>query len=224
VQSGNIVGTQSYSPYGSLASSTGTDPTPFGFAGGYADATGLIYLINRYYDPATGQFLSVDLMLSDTKQPYSYAQDDPINLRDPRGTDALPGSLPGSNCTPLGSAVLCVEYNGAGSTRAYVDGTFVDSFVFLIFRGFPCNQEIPLVLASVQGAPSDRTGVETVSTGWVHYWHHGTYCALTSTTFLRGIAGFPNSGQAVNGYPELPPQDSPGSGSYIQHASACIQE
>jgi YD repeat-containing protein len=30
--------------------------SPFGFAGAYTDATGLIYLINRYYDPASGQF------------------------------------------------------------------------------------------------------------------------------------------------------------------------
>ena len=37
-----------------------TATTAFGFGGGYTDPTGLIYLIHRYYDPATGQFLSVD--------------------------------------------------------------------------------------------------------------------------------------------------------------------
>jgi RHS repeat-associated protein len=31
---------------------------PFGFAGGYTDPTDLIYLIHRYYDPSTGQFIS----------------------------------------------------------------------------------------------------------------------------------------------------------------------
>ena len=93
VQSGNIVGTQSYSPYCSLASSTGTDPTPFGFAGGYTDATGLIYLINRYYDPMIGQFLSVDPLLGLTGTAYSYAQDDPINVTDPTGCGECAGLL-----------------------------------------------------------------------------------------------------------------------------------
>ena len=88
-QSGSVIGTQSYSPYGSLDSSTGTDSTPFGFAGGYTDPTGLIYLINRYYDSATGQFLSVDPLVGDTQQPYSYAGDDPINSVDPIGQDAF---------------------------------------------------------------------------------------------------------------------------------------
>ncbi len=83
--SGIVVATQSYSPYGSLASNTGTDPTPFGFAGGYTDPTGLIYLINRYYDPATGQFVSVDPAISQTQQPYVYAGDNPINNVDPTG-------------------------------------------------------------------------------------------------------------------------------------------
>ncbi len=87
--SGNVVATQSYSPYGTLASSTGTDPTPFGFAGGYTDPTGLIYLINRYYDPVTGQFMSVDPANSKTLQPYAYAGDNPINNVDPTGRSTL---------------------------------------------------------------------------------------------------------------------------------------
>ena len=84
-QSGSVIGTQSYNPYGTLASSTGTDSTPFGFAGGYTDPTGLIYLINRYYDPATGQFVSVDPIVQTTQQSYAYAADNPVNVDDPLG-------------------------------------------------------------------------------------------------------------------------------------------
>ncbi len=83
--SGNVTGTQSYSQYGSLASQTGAVTTPFGFAGGYTDPTGLIYLINRYYDPQTGQFTSVDADVESSHQPYSYAAGDPINSKDPNG-------------------------------------------------------------------------------------------------------------------------------------------
>jgi RHS repeat-associated protein len=70
---------------------TGT-ATPVGYAGAYAEpGTGLIYLINRYYDPATAQFLSVDPAVALTQQPYSYAGDDPVNEVDPNG---LSGGAP----------------------------------------------------------------------------------------------------------------------------------
>jgi hypothetical protein len=42
-------------------------------------------LVNRYYDPSTGQFLSVDPLVQSTGEPYAYAGDDPINNMDPLG-------------------------------------------------------------------------------------------------------------------------------------------
>ena len=48
-----------YSTYGVQTIMSGTKTTPFGFQGSYTDPTGLIYLINRYYNPSTDQFLSV---------------------------------------------------------------------------------------------------------------------------------------------------------------------
>ena len=62
-----------------------TSATPFGYAGGYTDPTGLIYLINRYYDPSTGQFISVDPAITQSVQPYSYANGDPVDNTDPNG-------------------------------------------------------------------------------------------------------------------------------------------
>jgi RHS repeat-associated protein len=61
-----------------------------GFAGGYTDATALIYLINRYYDPMTGQFVSVDPDVDVTGQDYSYAGDNPVNLKDGNGLKSCP--------------------------------------------------------------------------------------------------------------------------------------
>ena len=72
-------------PVGGLASFTS-----FGYAGSYTDQTGLGYLINRYYDPATGQFLSVDPDVSQTLATYAYAAGDPVNLSDPLGEKAVP--------------------------------------------------------------------------------------------------------------------------------------
>ena len=83
---GNIEATYNYDPYGNTTTHTGTTTTPIGYAGNYTDPqTQLQYLQNRYYDPATAQFLSVDPAVSLTQAPYSYANDDPVNEDDPLG-------------------------------------------------------------------------------------------------------------------------------------------
>lgn len=48
-------------------------------------STRRIYLLNRYYDPSTDQFLSVDPDVQTTDQPYVYTGDDPLNRTDPLG-------------------------------------------------------------------------------------------------------------------------------------------
>ena len=42
-------------------------------------------LVNRYYDPATGQFLSVDPLVDVTGQAFAYTGDNPVNAVDPLG-------------------------------------------------------------------------------------------------------------------------------------------
>ena len=44
--------------------------------------------VHRYYDPTTGEFLTVDPDVSETQQPYYYAGDDPTNETDPSGDAA----------------------------------------------------------------------------------------------------------------------------------------
>jgi RHS repeat-associated protein len=74
-----------YSLYGIQTIMSGTRVTPFGYQGSYTDSTGLIYLIDRYYDPSTDQFLSIDPDVAQTDQPYIYTGDDPLNSCDPLG-------------------------------------------------------------------------------------------------------------------------------------------
>ena len=84
--SGTLTGTTSYDAWGNPQTTGGlTAATPFGYAGGYTDPDGLIYLLNRYYNPQLGQFLSVDADLPETLQPYAYAADNPVNATDPTG-------------------------------------------------------------------------------------------------------------------------------------------
>lgn len=90
--SGALTGTTSYDAWGNPQTSGGlTSTTPFGFAGGYTDPTGLIYLINRYYDPATGQFTSLDPQIDQSLQPYAYTAGDPVSETDPTGLLASGG-------------------------------------------------------------------------------------------------------------------------------------
>jgi RHS repeat-associated protein len=74
-----------YSLYGRQTIVSGTKVTPFGDQGSYTDSTGLIYVFNRYYDPTTGQFVSVDPKVATTDQPYVFTGDDPLNSTDPLG-------------------------------------------------------------------------------------------------------------------------------------------
>src|ERR1700677_4760078 len=42
-------------------------------------------VINRYYDPTTDEFLSIDPEVATTDQPYVFTNDDPLNETDPSG-------------------------------------------------------------------------------------------------------------------------------------------
>ncbi len=86
ISSTHVVSTATYNAYGAVVGHSGPNTTPIGFAGAYTDpVSGLLYLVNRYYDPTTGEFLSVDPDVSTTHEPYEYADDDPMNNTDPSG-------------------------------------------------------------------------------------------------------------------------------------------
>jgi RHS repeat-associated protein len=109
--SGTLAATTSYDPWGNPVTTSGlTDSTPFGYAGGYTDPTGLIYLVNRYYDPGTGQFLSEDPAVSQTGQPYAYAGGNPVNATDPTGLWEL--ALPSNQNPNSSEAAFETEYVG----------------------------------------------------------------------------------------------------------------
>lgn len=60
------------------------------FAGQYTDAeSGLQYLRARYYDPATGQFLTRDPLEAITQSAYGYVDGDALNATDPLGLICL---------------------------------------------------------------------------------------------------------------------------------------
>jgi RHS repeat-associated protein len=113
--SGSIAGSMSYDSYGRPCSCS--IDTWFGFEGGYTDATGLIYLINRYYDPATGQFLSVDPDVAATGAPYAFANSDPVN-----GADS-DGLLPTCDYVPTACGLNQNHEPAIGSRGPFADAS-----------------------------------------------------------------------------------------------------
>ncbi len=71
-------------------------------------ASALDRTINRYYDPTTDQFLSVDPKVAVTNQPYVFTNDNPLNATDPLGLSGGPvvfGSPCKKDCVSISSDI-----------------------------------------------------------------------------------------------------------------------
>ena len=98
---GTTVATANYDAWGNPTVHTGTATGLLGYAGAVTDATGTLYLVHRYYDPATAQFLSRDPLVAQTGTPYAYTANDPLNATDPSG---LSGGAVVPGCVSSGCA------------------------------------------------------------------------------------------------------------------------
>ena len=93
---------------------------------GYTNAeTGFVYLRARYYDPATGQFMSRDPLTATTRSPYGYVGGNPLNATDPLGLFCV-----GSLCTPksVGNALGSAWDATAGRAVSAVHDLCFDSW------------------------------------------------------------------------------------------------
>src|SRR5262249_55562753 len=156
-----------YDAFGQQVAHTGTAATPLTYGGGYSDAeSGLLYLIHREYDPATGQFLTVDPLVADTGTPYTYADNDPINATDPPGMFSITGCFlfcggydSGHGIgVGLGSPSLDVEINvGKATASGGLDDKKALSWSAMVYPG------------------SGYTSVSLKVGGWgeVATWSHG---------------------------------------------------
>lgn len=84
--SGQPTGLLSYDAWGNSSGSSGAASARLGYAGQYLDEhTGLQYLRARDYDSRTQQFTTRDPLEAQSRDPYSYAGNDPANYTDPAG-------------------------------------------------------------------------------------------------------------------------------------------
>jgi RHS repeat-associated protein len=100
--------------------------------------------VARWYDPGTGEFMSVDPDLAETGQPYAYAGDDPVNEADPSG-DAIapapimvPPTAPGFS--PSATSYLYSFDLGTLGTPSAV-ATFVDADCASVFPISGCDDD-----------------------------------------------------------------------------------
>ena len=114
-----------YSIHGTrtLSAAGPTLASPFGFQGAYTDAsTGFLYLFNRYYDPRSAQFLSVDPALLSTAQPYALDGGNSLNMVDPLGLylgcPSREACGAGSGWRENGGTIACSSNCGGGYPTA----------------------------------------------------------------------------------------------------------
>ena len=80
----------------------------------------LTFAINRYYDPATNQFLSVDPLVGETGQPYVYSNDNPLNEADPLGAYACSAVTNGPKQCRTGVSITVVVWGATTATGTTV--------------------------------------------------------------------------------------------------------
>ena len=100
-QAGAVIERIDYDPYGGLINGS---VDGVGYTGHVMDpTTGLTYMQQRYYDPALGQFLSVDPVTAHSSgdgrhlHRHSYAFNNPYKFSDPDGRKPKEDSVTGSN-------------------------------------------------------------------------------------------------------------------------------
>ena len=87
---GAVVKSYDYDEFGVTTSTGGGFHNEVTFTGSVADASGLLYMNARYYNPATARFLSQDTYTGSASVPwtqhlYAYCNNNPVNMVDPTG-------------------------------------------------------------------------------------------------------------------------------------------
>ncbi len=137
---GAITDSYAYTPYGELTGSMGTTDNPFTYVGQlgvmHEPGTSLFYMRARYYDSATGRFLSRDPLgedLLDVKSLnlYHYAAQNPLRFVDPMGLDAEEelGKFATIVFAVPGTPVLAPYLGGLGSLQPSPVATPLNEFL-----------------------------------------------------------------------------------------------
>ena len=112
-ESGTVVNSYAYSPWGEIRTQTESVKNPIKYAGEYYDdELDMLYLRARYYDPQTGRFISLDAEKGSIQNPmdmnrYVYCRNNPLKYVDPSGKEGVAAQL------------LFDAFTGKGASKDY---------------------------------------------------------------------------------------------------------
>ena len=148
--SGNIVQTAFYYPFGGTCVNTGTVDLHYKFTGQESDPESSLYYYGaRYYDPLLGRFISADTTVQAPKDPqtlnrYSYCRNNPLAFVDPTGHSFL-SFFENFISALLGAGVTVLSWGTAGPIVAGMLGGMMAGFTSAAMHGGN-------LIAVVQGA------------------------------------------------------------------------
>jgi RHS repeat-associated protein len=124
---GVVTDTYDYDAFGNLINHTGNTPNVYLYRGERFDADmGLYYMRARWYNPATGRFMSRDPEEGNPVDPaslhkYLYANGDPVNLADPTGRESAAEAALPIGAISLGTAVV----HSVGATAIAIECLYI---------------------------------------------------------------------------------------------------
>lgn len=143
---GAVEQTYDYDVFGVIRAATGSSMNHYTFTGEEGDASGLMYLRARYYEPAVGRFLSADPHPADRADTqsinrYAYVKNNPTNYVDPSGETWLDvgrkvlefilqptyGIAPENECIPT-------EWRDGSGNWAEFDNSFANALMFIPYE------------------------------------------------------------------------------------------
>jgi RHS repeat-associated protein len=134
--SGAVTASFRYRAYGEIGQSHGSaNPSYLGLASQLRDSSNFYYMRSRWYDSATGRFLSHDSASGDSSEPaslnaYLYAAANPLAFIDPTGREPEQAELDESPCSFVPSFGKCTPI-------AVVSDDYVRSLVISRLPGTP---------------------------------------------------------------------------------------
>ena len=132
---------QAYEPFGDPLLAAGHDGTPYGYTGEWTDATGLVHLRARYYQPTVGRFFQPDpwsgnAWLPKTLNSYFYSGNNPINYLDPSGECYGPLEflrkvpIEKGICTALDQALFIYAWPGSTANQRNLAAAYIGGWAF----------------------------------------------------------------------------------------------
>ena len=133
-QSGTIVWSAKYRPFGEASITTDTTTNPFRFPGQYLDPeTGLHYNYFRYHEPGIGRYLAINLLSLAKTTSYGFCNNNPVIYVDFKGdvvttiaenivlTQEMAHFASTTSLSPLGMAIAIVLFTPTETAGPEID-------------------------------------------------------------------------------------------------------